>query len=306
MFRNLFLLGLLAAGAPELAAQTPGVPIRPLQPEAAAAVATSSDAAAEARALQALVALAGAGPAMEIKPPPPQMTLEAGVNAIIPIARGHLNRLRTPFVRPVLKTASTAQTLIEQGVIYVGSNDNDPITLYIMDESTPDQAMSLTLLPRDLPPVDIRLDLKGYEPVTTPVIAAEAERFELDQPYVRAIKSLFRSLAMGEVPQGYGLSPIGSSGHPLMPQCRFGPVMVTPAQLLTGHSILTLVAKVENLGYEVVTLDESRCAGPQVLAVAAWPSLTLGPGESTEVYIAVRRPASAPAAVRPSLVGARR
>lgn len=305
MIRAVLLAALVVAALPARA-DTPGVPpIQPLHPESAPV--ENPDPAAAAEALRALVSEAAAGPEMAIRPPPPVIDLEPGRNTVVPIARGQLNRLRTPFPRPVLKTASQAETRIEGGVVYVASESPEKITLYLMDEASPDQAMSLTLLPREIPPVDVKLNLRGYEPVAVPVAPAQAETFELEQPYVRTIKTLFRSLAMGEVPQGYGLAQIPGGRHPLMPECRLGSVLVTPAQLLTGHSIMAIVAKVENLTYdEVVTIDEARCGAPNVLAVAAWPRLSLGPGESTELYIAVRRPSQAPTTVRPSVIGGAR
>jgi conjugal transfer pilus assembly protein TraK len=67
------------------------------------------------------------------------------------------------------------------------------------------------------------------------------------------------------------------------------------------------VGVAHNTGVTPIEFDERACASTQdeVLAVAAWPKVVLKPGESTELYVAVRRKDEAAITVRPSLLNGR-
>ena len=312
-----FLATTLPAAA--LADTTGGLPIRPLQAESGAPATLSDDEsisqhiekvhAAVKEAQRNLPAGAAGAPGV---PPPPQITVKPGVHETQTISAKGLNRLRTPFHAPTIKTtarsSSAADTAVDGSVVYVDAFGGEPVSLYIMDKAAPDMAISLTLVPGNVQPVDVKLDVDGYDPalVMPPLESASEDGGSFDQPYVRAITGLFKSLALGEVPQGYGLTPIRDGRHPQMPVCAFGSVMLEPAQLLTGTDILTIVARAENIGYEHVAINESSCAGASLLAVAAWPRIELAPGEATEVYIAVRRPVATSGSRRPSVIGGAR
>jgi len=64
------------------------------------------------------------------------------------------------------------------------------------------------------------------------------------------------------------------------------------------------VGVARNTGVTSIEFDERSCATgkDEVLAVAAWPKVVLRPGESTELYVAVRRSAEQAATLRPSLL----
>jgi len=227
------------------------------------------------------------------KPPPSKIDAKAGINQIIPIGIGALNRIRTNFAHPELKTVSDAMIEAEGSVIYVASNTIDPINLFVHEAGRPDQALSLTLMPKRLPPIDISVSLEGYDAVEMPVAADVAKDWELSQPYVETITELMGALARGKVPAGYGLQTLKHPMHPLMPHCSFDGAIATPSQVLTGSVFVVLVARVSNRGSRYLTLDESRCMTDGVRAVAAWPKRELGPGQETEVYIVVERPPAA-------------
>ena len=68
---------------------------------------------------------------------------------------------------------------------------------------------------------------------------------------------------------------------------------------------MALVARASNTGFGDIELDEAACAGPRVLAVAAYPRLRLAPGQETEVYIALRPiPDGSELTQRPSVISA--
>ena len=49
---------------------------------------------------------------------PTTLLMTPGVNELIPVALGHLNRIVTPFESPQVRTTSDAQTQIKGNVVY--------------------------------------------------------------------------------------------------------------------------------------------------------------------------------------------
>lgn len=253
---------------------------------------------------------APARPRRVVKAPPSHLTVKPGQHAQFGVAVNHLNRIITPFRKPVMKTTSAATTAIEQGIVYVSTQSMDDIALMIYDEQDPVNAISITLVPQEISPVSVQVDVAGYSGGSAMPGAqwregstTEAEGWEQSQPYVAMVKAMFRELAFGRVPQGYGFEEVRGGRHPLMPACTMPGMQVVPMQVLNGHSITTIVARATNLTGGMAEFQEQRCASKSTLAVAAWPRTTLRPGESTEVYIAVRRPEEPSGDARPSVLG---
>lgn len=53
---------------------------------------------------------------------PTMLLMTPGVNELIPVALGHLNRIVTPFESPQVRTTSDAQTQIKGNVVYVATD----------------------------------------------------------------------------------------------------------------------------------------------------------------------------------------
>jgi conjugal transfer pilus assembly protein TraK len=230
---------------------------------------------------------------------PETLRVRPGVNEIVPVAIGHLNRIVTPFEHPRVRTVSTATTEVEGRAVYVAPATEEPVALFLTSAEDEDLALSLTLAPRRIPPRELRLALDGGTQATPAV----ATRWEQAQPYAETLTRALRALALGEVPAGYGLRGPrrGESAG-----CAQGGLAVRIGQVLEGHALWLVAARAENVSAEWVTLDESRCeasVSEAVLAVAAWPRVELAPGDATELYLAVRpRGAEAAPRARPPLV----
>jgi conjugal transfer pilus assembly protein TraK len=86
--------------------------------------------------------------------------------------------------------------------------------------------------------------------------------------------------------------------------------VVTTGQVLEGHDLKLLTARVRNSGRGTLELEERACTSAvkkTVAAVAAWPRVRLAPGEETELYVAVRaREPERERRDRPSLLGGTR
>src|SRR5690606_36848499 len=104
-------------------------------------------------------AVGHAGDADKATLTPETVRVSPGVNELLPVALGHLNRIVTPFEHPVVTTVSNAQTQTKGRVVYVAPADEAPVTLYLTPGDNPEFALSLTLIPKRIPAREIRLSL---------------------------------------------------------------------------------------------------------------------------------------------------
>lgn len=240
-----------------------------------------------------------------------------GKNNIFPVSQGHINRIVTPFRRAGVRTTSTEEITSEGGIVYVSPRSEAPVTMFISEASDESLAISLTLVPRGIPPVELDLRLPGHVTPRSPIAvqeraarAEQADRWERAQPFSETLSALVRRLALGEVPPGYELAAIGGGLTP--PVCSApGGVRVSFArgQAFLGANLVAFVGVVHNSGREPVEFVESWCGARGVAAVALAPSPMLQPGGRAEIFVVVRNAPSEPRGTpRPSLLqaGARR
>lgn len=251
-------------------------------------------------------------PASALATPPHQslvtdhnITVAAGKNQIIEVARFHLNRFVTPIQNPVIRTTSSAQVDIQSDVIYVAAVDDQPIALYITDEGNEALAIVLTLIPRAIPPREVRLSFRGEDALaigpSAPQARPEAQSWEQRQPYVNTIMGLLRSAAGGEVPPGYRLRRHTVKDPAVF--CSDPFLQVEPVQIMEGHALSLTVSAVKNISQSDVTINELQCHLPGVAAVSAYPTPFLRPGQSAELYVVNRKyVASAAPRARPSVI----
>ncbi|MCW0135697.1 hypothetical protein OIU89_26990 [Escherichia coli] len=88
-------------------------------------------------------------------------------------------------------------------MVYVATDKQYPVTIFITEKGSEAQALSLTMVPRRIPPREVFLKLDGGVGITGAFANTKAETREQSQPYVETIRSVFRKIALGEVPQGY-------------------------------------------------------------------------------------------------------
>jgi len=240
-------------------------------------------------------------------PTPSRLTVRSGVNEVLAIARGHLNRLITPFDKPRATTVNEAASVQVKGrVIYVASNTDAPMSLFITPDNSEAVAISLTLVPCSLPPRELTLLLEGGADLLRTAGEGKdaATTGEEPQPYIETLTQALRALALQQTPPGYNLRAF-QRGDPT-PLCALPGLDVRPAQVLEGQHLVITVALARNVTAGRITLTETTCAGPTVAAVAAWPQVVLEAGQATELYLVTRRPdPAATAAPRPSLLGGR-
>jgi conjugal transfer pilus assembly protein TraK len=291
----------------------PGLPIRPVETTEQASVDARSKSELEtlggmvAQTQSSLAAQAGSTAPAAVKPPPPVIATSIGGSVTIPIAKGQFNRIETPFERALVRHRKDAIETVESDgrAIYVATPSMEPISLHVYEESSPSETISLLLQPSgQIQPINVRLDVGRQHTTLATLNRSAATAFERGEEYTSMLKALMRSLANGEVPPGYGLANL-SGATPLMPNCWSPGLRLAPAQLLEGSNLLVVVARVDNPGTRAIEFDESTCAAPGVLAVAAWPDARVDAGGSTELYVVLERPVAPSAQKRPSVIGGR-
>lgn len=227
----------------------------------------------------------------------------SGVNEIVEVAVGHLNRIVTPFESPEVYTASQAKTKVVGNVVYVGTDKTASVGLYITHKGEGGaEAISLTLVPKRIPPRELRVQIQSFANGGD----GRARRWEESHPYVETLRNLFRTIALGDRPAGYELREKPSKW---VPPCD------TPAwaqgltfdfgkgQSAIGHHFEVAIGLVRNGSDRPIELDETWCAGHDIAAIAFWPRNLLEPGQSTEAYVAKRIVPGARAPERRSLLG---
>lgn len=255
---------------------------------------------------------------VEKKSPPAQpvesrqdVVVANGTNTLIPISRGQINRLVTPFEEPNIQTVSEAEISTSGNVIYVTTQDNKPVTMFVTPADDESVAISLTLFPQDVPPIQANLilaqsvqGLASGMPVTASTsYTGQARKWERSQPYMDTLRSLMREMALGKLPRGYSFGALTSGSK--IPACAQPALSFdfSKSQLIEGHDFRVFVATAENISANTVEFDHAACSHPNRAAVAAWPDEVLEPGQKTEVFVVTRVPTEAPqSSTRPSLL----
>ena len=258
-------------------------------------------------------------PASVVKKPTPVQPIESrqdvvvasGTNTLIPISRGQINRLVTPFDNPHIQTVSEADISTSGNVIYVTTQDEKPVTMFVTPEDDESVAISLTLLPQGVPPIQANLilaknvqGLASGMPVTSSTnYSRQARKWERSQPYMDTLRSLMREMALGKLPRGYSFGALTSGNK--IPACAQPSLSFdfSKSQLIEGHDFRVFVATAENVSARTVEFDHGSCTHPHRAAVSAWPDEVLEPGQKTEVFVVTRVPTEVPqSSTRPSLL----
>ena len=211
-----------------------------------------------------------------------------GINQVIPIALGHYNRIVTPFETPFINTVSEATIDVHKNIIYVATNDKFPVTLFISpDVDDESMALSVTLAPRKIPPIEATLKLNEDAAANLP-IRTKAKKWEESQPYVDVIVSAMRALALGDVPEGYAMSKIkNGDAYPTCLQ-RGMRYDFANGQYLRGHNFNIVIGTIENITRNPKEIDEFACIDGSIVSVSAWPHTILEPGMKSEMYVMMK------------------
>lgn len=228
-----------------------------------------------------------------------------GVNVVIPIARNQPNRLLTPFKHPqVLSTDleggqgdNCGEACVRGSVLYVSTDQAKPVTAFITEKGREDIAISVTMIPERIAPrqVEFLLPKSVLEKLNISDMGSvegsgtQARAWEQSQPYIDTLKESFKTIALGQVPQGFSLRNARYSDK--LPVCKQHGLKFDfrRGQVLEGHNLLIYVGILKNEAAAPVEFNETRCGAWNVAAVTSFPKKVLDSGEQTEVYVAVKR-----------------
>lgn len=218
-----------------------------------------------------------------------------GVNQIITISTDQPNRIITPFQNPQILSSSLSggangqcgEVCVKGSVVYVSTKKEYPLGLFITEKGQDQTAISLTLVPRRIPPREVNLILNDSSAITVQG-SAESKVWETSQPFVNGIKKNLMGIALGNIPSGYNLQKIPQKYA--LPVCSQAGLNFdfSKGQLLAGTNLNYVIGKVTNVGETPIEFTESSCGGYDVAAVAAYPYNLLQPKQSTEVYVVQR------------------
>ena len=227
----------------------------------------------------------------------PKLVVTPGVNQVITISANQPNRIITPFKHPqILSSAlevgdgkACKEVCVKDSVVYVSTQKEYPIGLFITDKDNQQTALSVTLVPRRIPPREVTLELADSASLTAfNVNNDDAVAWETTQPFVDSVKKTMKELALGNVPQGYTLERLPRSYR--LPSCEQPGLEFSfrNGQLVAGANLNYVIGKIRNVGQKNIEFHEASCGGYDIAAVAAYPYTLLRPGEETEVYIVQR------------------
>lgn len=222
-----------------------------------------------------------------------------GTTEIVPIAKGKLNRIVTPFDEPQGLT-STAGTKVEvQGrSLFVVTNAEEPVDLFITD-GRGEQAITATLIPSDIPPREIFISLSPSS--APPGFASAPSSTEKADSHAAAVVETMRELAQNRIPVGYAM---GKAADRNVPRCAQRGFAMQLGQILEGAETRIAVYLATNTLNHEVQLDEQSCYRKGVVGVSAWPELMVPALGQTELYVMYRRESEPEGNMgRPSLLG---
>ena len=259
---------------------------------------------------------------------PSKLHMEPGVNAIVPIAMFHANRIVTPFRHPqVISSTLTApkkpgepgEVSVRGSAVYITTDKNYPVSAFITEKGDDAVALSLTLIPKRIPPREVsllvseavrsrieeRAEARAAEVARTQAAEADESFDSPDAPRAMhaervgaapedALRGQFRALALGKVPAGFAMRAVKTGDK--TPVCRQTGLQFQfeRGQRLTGSRMNIYVGTVRNTSAATLAVRESSCAEPRVAGAALWPESVLRPGEASEVFVAVREPLARP------------
>ncbi|PHM72187.1 type-F conjugative transfer system secretin TraK [Xenorhabdus sp. KJ12.1] len=242
----------------------------------------------------------------DVIPSRQEIIVEPGVNTLIPISMGQINRIVTPFERPTVQRLqlNDVTATVKGNVIYVYTSSTRPVALYISEKGNESVAISLSLIPQRIAPVQATLMLSrklnnavvagGTSPIMYGGNETKAKKWEQKDSYVETIRNILRAIALGDLPPGYALGTLGSGVN--IPNCNFSTgteqdnirYSFKGGQYINGSQFSVIVGVAQNTGPTTVTVDESLCTHPQMAGRALWSRNTLEPGQKTEAYFVLR------------------
>lgn len=202
----------------------------------------------------------------------------SGVNEMVPISAIMPNMIVTPFDKPDVVDMGGAQYKTVGKNVFVVPTKDGPIGLYIIDkENTNAPAISLTLVPNQIPSQNIIVQLDSTYPKGK---KDKAEDEDSASDYVDIMRRLMRKLAKGVTPNGYTEENMQGG-----PEATMGVIRIIPEKRLAGAQTDIYIYRLVNAGKKSIELSEQSFYQKGVKSVAFFPNIKLDVGAMTKVFV---------------------
>lgn len=212
-----------------------------------------------------------------------------GVNEIVRMSSKLLNRIATPFAKPVVIDTSSSMAKVVGSDVYFIPAGEQPIGLFIVDQANTSQSISLTIIPAGaIPGQSVIVKMEDLR-ASTNLAAGSDEETEITTPrasdYSGYIRTLMTQAVRGKVP---GFNPVPLEGG----AARLGPLLVTPEIAFAGGAVDIYRYRITNTASEKVDLVETAFYRKGVKAVSFFPNIALKPEQTGYVFLLAEKPKS--------------
>lgn len=203
--------------------------------------------------------------------------------SIVNVSGTLTNRISTPFQKPkaILLDGSASVKAVGQSLYVAPNGDPSPISLYVTGSGTNDPVVSLTLVPKSVPPQTIVLQMDGPASASNAggEAAGEDRPVSANDSYTKQVISTLRSLALGRVPQGYAEGALPRS------VANLGNVVAIPLARYSGPIFDVYRYRIEAIVDGTMEMQESAFWTKGVRAVSLYPSGVVSKGHPTQVFV---------------------
>jgi conjugal transfer pilus assembly protein TraK len=200
-------------------------------------------------------------------------------NEIVYVSSLLPNRISTPFAEPRSidqQEADVDFSTIGQS-LYATMKTGKPVAAYITGANPNDPVISLTLVPKEMPPQTIVLQLDKAQAETGG--KSESDSAPDNNVYTDHIRYCLREVALGKTPEGFSEGTLPSAA------ANIGNVIAYPKVRYSGPDYDIYRYTILGTTPNDVDLDEGTFYSEGVRAVSFFPTATLRNGKTTEVFI---------------------
>lgn len=194
----------------------------------------------------------------------------------VSVALRFANRIATPFANPMVIDASSWEIQKNGSSVFVKPTTAEPVAMYITGDRPGDPTISVVLVPQDIPPQTVALQLDQGK---TGADSEEAARFMKASSYNERIQAVMKAAALGKTLPGYSEGPLPRSVG------RSANLVIAPEKRYSGRFDDVYVYWIENASASEIELDESMFYEDGVRAIAFYPEIRLMPGRGTRMFV---------------------
>lgn len=214
-----------------------------------------------------------------------------GVNEVVKLSSTLLNRIATPFARPAVIDSSESTSKVVGSDVYFMPNGDEPVGIYIVDQTNTAQTIALTVIPtKSIPGQNIIIKMEDLRAVKNLTSEDSSDDDGFSRPkstdYTGYIRNIMTQAVRGKI---NGFVPVPIEGG----VAKVGDLEVTPELVFTGSVVDVYRYSLSNTGKDSIDMTETAFYKKGVKAVSFFPRLSLKPGERGYVFLLSEKPASA-------------